>query len=94
LSSQQTCAAAASTWFVACGSKVFCVLLLPIFRPQGEKSATDRNDNFRSAEGNSQFSILFDNLRLWPYTCAAQTTEMRQVRQPPGCAAHNGGRPV
>jgi hypothetical protein len=25
---------------LACGSKVFTILMLPIFRPQGEKSAT------------------------------------------------------
>jgi hypothetical protein len=33
---------ATSMWFFACGSKVFYVLLLPIFRPAREKSATEK----------------------------------------------------
>jgi hypothetical protein len=37
-------------WYIACGSKVFSVLLLPIFRPAGEKLATI-NGSYHSAEG-------------------------------------------
>jgi hypothetical protein len=29
-------------WFLACGSKVFYVLLLLFFSPQGEKTATNK----------------------------------------------------
>jgi hypothetical protein len=36
------CQSFVATWCIACGSKVFDIQLLPIFRPQGEKSATEK----------------------------------------------------
>jgi hypothetical protein len=48
--SKTSYAVTTTKWFIACGSKVFSVLLLPIFRPQGE-NRQQYNDFYRSAEG-------------------------------------------
>jgi hypothetical protein len=39
---------------VACGSKVFSILLLPIFCSQSKKWATEKS-SYRSAEGKNSF---------------------------------------